>query len=236
LWLVLGAIAWLGAPPAAVAQSAAPGVDGYLTLSNGYWNRGLAQTDGGIALQAGVDYQHPSGFFAGGALADVDYAADLALGEQRELQIDAYFGYHRRRPEWAWTLTLGRYLYPDAGGRYEHTEVGASIGFRDRVFFSASYADDFFSLNRSALDTEVAVAYPLAWNLEVSAALGRFDLDLSSQTQFTHWNVGISKIARRVALDLRYYDNDYDLLSPLGDGASNQLVLSVSYAFRRREL
>jgi hypothetical protein len=59
---------------------------------------------------------------------------------------------------------------------------------------------------------------------------------LSSQTQFTHWNVGISKIARRVALDLRYYDNDYDLLSPLGDGASNQLVLSVSYAFRRREL
>ena len=76
------------------------------------------------------------------------------------------------------------------------------------------------------------MTFPLAWNLELSGALGRFDVDVTSDSEFTHWNVGLSKVARRVVLDLRYYDNDYELVTPLGDPSSDQFVLSVSYAFR----
>ena len=76
------------------------------------------------------------------------------------------------------------------------------------------------------------MTFPLVWNLELSAALGRFDVDVTSTSEFTHWNVGLSKVARRVVLDLRYHDNDYELVTPLGDPASERFVLSVSYAFR----
>jgi uncharacterized protein (TIGR02001 family) len=228
--VLLAALAGLGAGTAA-AQSAASGVNGYVTVATGYWNRGLAQNNDGIALQAGADYQHVSGFFVGGNVADVDYAVSNSR-EPREIEVDAYVGYHRRNTAWSWTLTAGRYLYPDAESRYEYTELAASIGFRDRVFFSTAYTDDLYSSRRSAWNSEVALTFPLAANFEVSAALGRFDLDLVSDTKFTHWNAGVSKVMRRVAVDLRYYHSTYEVATALGDPDADQFVLSVSYAFR----
>jgi uncharacterized protein (TIGR02001 family) len=222
----------LARPESAAGQGAAPGLDGYLTLGTGYWNRGLSQNDDGLSLQLGVDYQHRTGFFVGGELADVDYAAEDPRNEPRELEMDTYLGFHRRNTEWSWTLTLARYLYPDSTTRFDYSEISASVGFRDRIFFRTSYTDDFLSLRRSALNSELTMALPLAWNLELSAALGRFDVDVTSTSEYTHWNVGLSKVARRVVLDLRYYDNSYELVTPLGDPASNRFVLSVSYAFR----
>lgn len=215
-----------------VAQGAATGVRGYVTLATGYWDRGVSHNDGGLVAQAGADYQHVSGFFAGAAVADVDYAEYGSRGDARELELDAYLGYHRRNTAWSWTLTLGRYLYPGVDSRYEYGEVAASVGFRDRLFFSTSYADDYYSLGRSAWNSEVALSFPLPGSFEVSAALGRFDLDLVSGTRFTHWNAGISKVLGPVALDLRYYQTRYEFATVIGDPDADQYVLSMSYGFR----
>jgi uncharacterized protein (TIGR02001 family) len=140
-------------------------------------------------------------------------------------------GYHRRNGDWSWTLTLARYLYPDAG-RYDYGELAASVGFRDRVFLSTAYSNHFYWYRQSALNTELAVTFPLAWNFEIGAGIGRFDLKVLRASEYTHWNVGLSKVARRVVLDLRYYDSDYDLLTSMGDPSGNQYVLSASYGFR----
>jgi uncharacterized protein (TIGR02001 family) len=234
--LALVCTALLAGPQVAYAQSAARGVNGYLTLANGYWNRGLSQNDEGVALQLGVDYQHRSGLFVGGTLADVDYPVPDPRGNGRETEMDVYLGFHRRNPDWSWTLTLGQYSYPDSSNTYGYTEASASVGFRDRVFFSTTYSDDFFSLQSSAWNSELSTAFPLAWNLELSATVGRFDVDVNSSSEYTHWNVGISKLARRVVLDLRYYDSGYERLTPLGDPSSDQYVLSVTYAFRGARL
>ncbi len=50
----------------------------------------------------------------------------------------------------------------------------------------------------------------------------------------TYWNVGVSKLVRRVAFDLRYYDSDYPGLSYFGDPDANHFVLSLSYALGSR--
>ena len=47
----------------------------------------------------------------------------------------------------------------------------------------------------------------------------------------THWNLGVSKVVRRIVFDLRYYESTYDYPGLLGDPTS-QYVLSVSYALR----
>lgn len=220
----------------AAAQNPAPGVNGYFTLATGYWRRGLSQNDDGVVVQAGVDYQHASGLFAGANFADVDYAIDASAYEPRELEVDAYAGYHRRNNAWSWTMTLGRYFYPGADGRYDYSELAASVGYRDRVFFSTSYTDDLYSLQRSAWNSEVSMTFPLPAGFEVSAALGRFDLDLASTSAYTHWNAGVSRVVRRVAMDLRYYRNSYGAATALGDPDGDQYVLSVSYALRGRRL
>ncbi len=222
----------LAGPGVVDAQSAAPGLDGYITLASGYWNRGLSQNDEGLALQVGVDYQHRSGLFVGGTLADVDYPVPDPRGEGRETELDVYLGFHRRNPDWSWTFSLGNYSYPDGSETYSYSEASASIGFRDRVFFSTTYTGDFFSRGPPAWNSELGTAFPLAGNFELSAAVGRFDVDLTSDSEYTHWNLGVSKVARRVVLDLRYYDSTYDVLTPLGDPRGEEYVLSVSYAFR----
>jgi hypothetical protein len=75
------------------------------------------------------------------------------------------------------------------------------------------------------------LAFPLSYDLEIGGALGYFNVR-GGGPSIEHWNVGVSKLLGRVALDLRYYDSDYRWSNFLGDPDGNHYVLSVSYAVR----
>jgi uncharacterized protein (TIGR02001 family) len=222
-WVV---IALVGSSPAS-AQDPVSELSGYVTLSSGYWKHGLAHNDG-ASLQLGIDYQHYTGFFAYARAMNVDYPQNLP-GQTRDVETSAYVGYHRRRAQWSWTASLGSYMYPGADG-YDYDEVSASVGFRDRVFYAASYNDEYYVRGASALNQEVSVAFPLPAEIEIGGAVGYFDV--SGGPEITHWNVGVSKLVGRTALDLRYYDGNYDRRNFLGDPEADHYVLSVSYALR----
>ena len=223
-WLAALA-AWTGC---AAAQDATPALNGYVTLGNGYWSRGLSQNDG-LSVQLGVDYQHRSGWFAGVWAANVDYEVEYSYEQPREIETDLYGGYHRRGEDWSWTLMLGRYYYPHTAISYDYGELSATVGYRDRVFYSASYSDDFYGFPRSGLNQELSFALPLRGDLEIGGALGRFAI-ADTVVDYSHWNLGVSKLVKRVAIDLRYYDSDYEKVGWLGDPDANHYVLSVSYA------
>ena len=57
------------------------------------------------------------------------------------------------------------------------TSVSASVGFRDRVFYTASYNDEYYVRGDSALNQEVSVAFPLPGDFEVGGAVGYFDVE-----------------------------------------------------------
>ena len=212
---------------AASAQDPVSELSGYVTLSSGYWKHGLAHNDG-ASLQLGIDYQHYTGFFAYARAMNVDYPQNLP-GQARDVETSAYVGYHRRRAQWSLTASLGTYIYPGADD-YDYDEVSASVGFRDRVFYTASYNEEYYAGRSSALNQEVSVAFPLPAEIEIGGAVGYFDM--SAGSNITHWNVGVSKLVGRTALDLRYYDGNYERRNFLGDPDADHYVLSVSYALR----
>lgn len=214
----------------ACAQDAVSELNGYVTVSSGYWRHGLAQTDS-ASVQLGIDYQHYTGFFAYARAMNVDYPQSYT-GQRREVETSAYVGYHKRHPRWSWTTSLGRYLYPGTDG-YEYGEISASVGFRDRVFYAVSYNDEYYSTGASALNQELSVSFPLPRNIEVGGAIGYFDMS-DGAAEIEHWNLGVSKLVGRIALDLRYYDSDYSWRNYLGDPHADRYVLSASYALRRR--
>lgn len=215
------------------AQSLAPDLNGYVTLGSGYWKNGLAKNNG-VSLQLGIDWQHPSGFFTYAHATNLDLPhAPNAYAATPDVEASVYVGYHARREPWSWTVSGGRYFYTDTEGRYDYDEVSASVGFRDRVFYTASYTPDYYSRSRAALNQEVSVAFPLRGDLEIGGAVGRFAL-ADGGWAVTHWNFGVSKLVRRIAIDLRYYDGDFDWRAYLGDPHTNHYVLSVSYALRGR--
>lgn len=226
----LAAVVALLSTGAARAQDPVSDLSGYLTLGSGYWKHGLSQVDG-ASLQLGLDYQHYTGFFAYARAMNVDYPQNLP-GYSRDIEASAYVGYHDRGDRWSWTMSVGRYVYPDTDG-YDYDEWSASVGFRDRVFYTASYNPEYYVRESSALNQEVSVAFPLPGNFEVGGAVGYFDVD--GGPQITHWNVGASKLVGRMAIDLRYYDGNYSWRNYLGDPEAQNYVLSVSYALRRNQ-
>jgi uncharacterized protein (TIGR02001 family) len=220
----------LAAGAAASAQDAVSEVNGYVTLSSGYWKHGLSHSDG-ASLQLGVDYQHYTGFFAYARALNVDYPQNLP-GQTREVEASAYVGYHDRHDRWSWTVSLGRYLYPDTSG-YDYDELSASVGFRDRIFYTASYNDEYYARGGSALNQELSVAFPLPGDYEIGGAVGYFDVS-GGGPAITHWNVGASKLLGRMALDLRYYEGNYGWRNYLGDPHAQHFVFSASYALKRK--
>ncbi|HSC16702.1 MAG TPA: TorF family putative porin [Gammaproteobacteria bacterium] len=212
---------------AARAQDPESELGGYVTLSSGYWRHGLSQSDG-ASLQLGVDYQHHTGFFAYARAMNVEYPQNLP-GQARDVEVSSYVGYHDRGDRWSWTVSVGRYVYPDAAD-YNYDEWSASVGFRDRVFYTASYNDEYYARGSSALNQEVALAFPLPGNFEVGGAVGYFDI--AAGAKITHWNVGASKLLGRMAIDLRYYDGDYYYRNYLGDPRAQNYVLSVTSALK----
>jgi uncharacterized protein (TIGR02001 family) len=214
----------------ALAQDAAAGLNSYLSLGNGYWRHGLSYNDG-LSVQAGVDYQLQSGWFVGAWAANVDFAVEFSDEQPRRLEGDVYGGYHGRGEDWSWTITLGRYLYPDTAIPYDYDEISGTVGFHDRVFYTASYSDAYYGREHSALNQELSFALPLRGDVEVGATAGHFELS-GTKAHYSHWNVGVSKLVRSVVVDLRYYDSGYESIGWLGDPDANHYVLSVSYALR----
>ena len=201
----------------------------YATLSSDYPNRGISQTDETAALQLGVDYQHRSGLFAGAWVSNVDFRTESFRDEPRAIEVDYYVGYNWLTEDWSLAATLVHYSYPGASFNYDYTELIGRIGFHERFYYTLSYTDGLLSHDSSALGHELEIEWPLPWSTRLGAALGRFDSADVGGGAYEHWNIGISKPVRRFGLDLRYYDTDYDRVSPLGIPLRASWVLSLSY-------
>jgi len=217
--------------PVAFAQSRAPNLYVSLTLANDYRNWGLSALESGTSWQIGADYEHASGFFAGVLIANVDYALKPPYGNPREQVVDYYAGYSFGRRKWKFNVALGAYEYPDMSIDYGYREWSFGARLMNRMFYTASYTEDLYSSAYSAWHHELGMAQPLPWDLELSAALGQVRTDLVAYGEYTHWNIGISKVLKRAGLDLRFHEASLDQVSYLGNPGGDHWVLSVSYGF-----
>jgi uncharacterized protein (TIGR02001 family) len=142
-------------------------------LYSQYIFRGLTQTDKRPAVQAGLDYAHASGFYAGLWGSNVSWISDFSPGVSASLELDTYLGYKTTFGE-DWTLDAGylRYNYP---GNYH----GATKADTDELYvagswkwitlkYSYSLGDTFGVLNARGtgyLDLTAAIPLPADFTL-----------------------------------------------------------------------
>jgi uncharacterized protein (TIGR02001 family) len=131
---------------AAAAPAAAPASP--LTFNVGavsnYLFRGISQTHGGPALQGGVDYAHPSGFYVGAWASTISWVKDF-LGKGG-VEIDVYGGYKNAFAGGDWNYDVGYYTYsypghgnaiPTVLANPNTQELYGSIGYK---WLSAKYS------------------------------------------------------------------------------------------------
>ena len=206
---------------------------GYITLTSDYRFRGLSQTSMDPAVQAGIDFQHDVGLFAGLWGSNVDFPIDQFQPDPRDVELNYYLGYHRPiGREWAGVISVIRYSYPGATKNYDYTEISVGVNYQEHLFATVAYSDDAFSLGGSATVYEIAAQFPLVYGTEIGATVGLYDSSDLLDGNYKYWNVGLSKPIDRWTFDARFHDTDSTATRFFGDDVAGAgWSFSVSFVF-----
>lgn len=200
-WLVV-AVALVSCRVAAADWSANLGV------STEYVYRGQALSDHDPAVSAGLDFEHESGAFAGA------WASTIDLGNasgRRRVELDAYIGY-RFEPigPFGFSTSLIRYSYPDdtSSFDYDYNEVVIAATIFERYSLEFGYSDDVYGFDASGRNVELRGDWPVATYWVLGAGLGYNSVDASPRSRYAYWDIGVSTRVSRLAIDLRWFDNE----------------------------
>ena len=207
---------------------------GYLTLTSDYVFRGASQSNEDATVQAGLDYRHPGGVFAGAFAAHTEFPENSFGSNPGSLELDAYLGYSREaRRGWSWDVAAIHYDFPDSRGfDYSYDELAANLRFRDFLRLGATLSDDASAGGASGWTAEIEVRQPLGDRYQVSGLLGHYEFERSDWEDYLYWDLGISAVAGPVTFDLRYFDTNDDEAAFAGRQLTgSRLVGSVSVGF-----
>lgn len=219
---------------AALAQTDGRPVHLSLLLASDFKHNGLSQTGSDPALRLSADFEHRSGFFTGGSIRNAEFYADERSPSQRKSSANLYLGFLWRRDRWSGSVSATRYIYPGSSSRYDYSQTAAGFSYRNRYFFSYARSNDYFSIGQAAHEYRAGVALPWIWNLQTSMNVGELQSDDVFDVSYSFWDIGVSKVVGRFALDLRYHDDTYDRSTSIGESGGDRWVLSVSYAISPR--
>ena len=208
-----------------------------VALASEYRFRGVALTDGEIAIQGGFDLGHSSGFYVGTWASNLDEDT-VGYGS---LELDIYGG-------WSGDLTDGLsadigvigYLYPDAGpGDFDYIEFYGSLTFAlgpASVTGGIAYAPDQDSLGSTDnlyLYTDVGVAIPDT-PITINGHLGYTDgfLTFTTDSEAVDWSIGADVALGPATLSAAYVGVEGDtLLDPFKTFTDDAFVVTLSASF-----
>lgn len=241
LLLVASVSLGLGLCSSAKAQEASP-FSGSAAVVSDYLFRGLSQTNRKPAIQAGFDYAHASGFYAGiwgssiSWLGDID---DVSSG----VELDFFAGYSGSIGEsLSYDVGVLRYQYPGeypAGFTSANTTEGyLSIGFRTLTLkYSRAFSNAFGFDNSKGSDyVELGWEQPLAERWTATAHVGHQRIDGFGDASYTDWNIGAAiDLGQGFSLGATYSDTNAEqslYTNAYGKNLAKQaVVLSLSKSF-----
>jgi len=215
----------IASPIVVAADGDAPPPDwthpGSVAITSDYVFRGLTQTNKDPALQAGIEFDHASGFYLGAWASNISWLSDLSAAGadvSSSLEIDAYAGYRLKLAE-SWGLDFGLYTYYYPGD-YPHgftspdtTEAYVALSF---AFASLKYSHTLTNAfgfadtkNSSYLDLCANWEFAPTWVFNGHA--GRQTIDGFGAASYSDWKLGVTKnFAAGWSIALAYLDTNAD--------------------------
>ena len=198
---------WLALPGAHAEPVTEPShftdhVTANVSLISQYVSRGFRQTWGDPALQGGVDYVDPNGFFVGTWLSNVSHH----YIENGRLEWDLYGGYAGTLGPVGYSGTVFYYKYPGAviaasNTKYDYGELVLGLSYK---FLSAkynyTYTHDYFGITDARgtgyLDLGSNIDLGSGYALNLHYGIGRVASKAAADNAIWDWKdykVGVSK-------------------------------------------
>lgn len=213
------------------AEQPAVALSGTLALGSDYVFRGVSQTMGKAALQAGVDAALPGGVSIFGWASNVDFTApgDPDDGAAVEVDLGIRVGFDFGA---AGVLEGGvvHYLYPDvaAGVDYDYTEWLLTWTVAERLCAELAYSDDVFGVGASGWAWQVGWTQPLSERSSVAITYGEYELDHAYGSDYGYGEITISRDIGRMTIALAYHDTSSSAAALFpGEAIGDRLVASV---------
>ncbi|MGF6487623.1 TorF family putative porin [Pseudomonas frederiksbergensis] len=217
-------------------------LDMTLCVVSDYRTRGISQTLGDPAVQAGATLVHSSGLYIGAWTSNVDFGGPYKTRQELEY----YAGYYWQASE-AISLDLGylKYDYPKEG-QFNMSEVYAILDVYG-VKLGANYSNDtpnFFGEDQDTLYTYLSYKIELPAEIGLDLRAGRNDVkdpafwstNGESRDAYTEWEAKLTRDFVGVTWGLSYIDTDLSKSEcaswyGYGDLCTATVVASASKAF-----
>lgn len=213
----------MGAAGTAQAQNLPVDISTTVTLTSDYLFRGISQTDGKPAAQAGVTASHESGFFAGIWGSNVDFGP----GSDADYEVDLFAGFANSIGDFGYSVQALYYMYPSDNADANYLELGVDLSytlaystFNVSGYWSPDYAGDAGDAWYLAYGVDIALSD--AWTFSVATGWNGFENDRN----YLNSTIGLA-----YEVDGWVFDATYSLTDLQGEGVPNKFVVSVSKTF-----
>jgi uncharacterized protein (TIGR02001 family) len=187
-------------------------VSANLTFTDDYIYRGISNSDGGPAVQGGIDYYNDLGIYAGiwATTMDFQYAED-----NPKYEFDVYGGISGEFKGLGWDVGFLRFVYPQAPDSYNldahEWHIGLSKAVND-IYIAAAYhySPDYSGAGRSHyVETNIDIPLPYDFNLALHAGRQTFtDNEWYGMPDYTDWRVAVSRDIAGFDVELGWTDTN----------------------------
>ena len=221
------AAALLALPCISLAEDSAPAAPaaptnswvGSLTLASDYIFRGLTQTNEKPALQAGLEYDDPSGLYAGFWGSSISWLSDSSTSTapvSSNVDLDFYAGYRVKfSDDLGYDVGLYTYYYP---GDYPSgftsantTEIYGALSYKIATLkYSHTLTNAFgFSDTKNSGYLDLSANYEFVPTWVLNAHVGHQRIDGIDAASYTDYKLGITKnFEKGFALAVAYFDTN----------------------------
>ncbi|MFK3648674.1 TorF family putative porin [Lysobacter enzymogenes] len=180
---LVAAAPWACAQPSGQAEGDSErdwNLRGGVTAMSDYVWRGVSQTQEDPALQAEINLEHRSGFYAGLWASSIDFTAPGEEHDGVRYELDGYVGWSGElRPGLELDVVLTRAAYPGAkrGFDYDYTELEGTLSFAGHYHVGLAYSPDIFGLGGKGYYWNAGGEWPLGESgFGLKAQIGHYDL------------------------------------------------------------
>lgn len=208
---------------------------GSATVASDYIFRGISQTMGRPAIQASVDFEHDSGFYAYVWGTNVDFIPDAETDDGARTEIDLAAGYVAEISDrWSIDTMFVRYVFPGTRGdiNYDYNELLSTLRFDDSYGVTVAYAGDVDGTATESWFYRADASFELPATIALDVSYGYFDLAPAYGTGYTFGSAALTREFGEAVAALSFYsafNGAEQIFFEQAEGS--RLVFSIDWIF-----